>query len=194
MPTPYRESDDPAYRACIQKQVVDVARKTWYHSIELPDGTAVEGLIPVSALRQRIEAFPVPADLSGKRVLDIGAATGWCSFEMERRGAAVVAVDCVPYPDFHEARELLKSNVEYHVLDMEEITSERLGLFDYVLFFGVLYHLRHPLLGLELVCSLTRATEAEATQVTARAPAGRGYRRASRTSQAATMMQVRPSQ
>lgn len=156
MPTPYRETDDPAYRACIQKQVVEVSRKTWYHSIDLPGGRVIEGLVPVSVLRQRIEAFPMPADLSGKRVLDIGAATGWCSFEMERRGASVVAVDCVPYPDFHEARDLLGSKVEYHVLDMEEISPAKLGLFDYVLFFGVLYHLRHPLLGLEIVCSLAK--------------------------------------
>ena len=39
---------------------------------------------------------------------------------------------------------------------MEEITPERFGFFDYVLFFGVLYHLRHPLLGLENVCAVTR--------------------------------------
>jgi hypothetical protein len=39
---------------------------------------------------------------------------------------------------------------------MEELTPERFGHFDYVLFLGVLYHLRHPLLGLENVCAVTR--------------------------------------
>ena len=51
----------------------------------------------------------------------------------------------------------MKSNVDYRILDVDELSERTLGTFDYVLFLGVLYHLRHPLLGLERVCALTNA-------------------------------------
>lgn len=135
-----------------------IEKGAWYHSIELPDGSLIAGLIKVEDQRARFDAFGIPADLRGARVLDVGAATGWCTFELERRGAEVVAVDCVEYEDFRVAHKLLGSRADYRILDMEEMTPERLGVFDYVLFFGVLYHLRHPLLGLERICALTRNT------------------------------------
>lgn len=141
-----------------QAQVDRIEQGAWYHSIELPDGSIIPGLIKVEDQRARFDAFGVPRDLRGKRVLDVGAATGWCSFELERRGAEVVAVDCVEYEDFRVAHQLLQSRVDYRLLDMEEMTPERLGVFDYVFFFGVLYHLRHPLLGLERIFTLTRDT------------------------------------
>src|SRR6202022_2279415 len=53
------------------------------------------------------------------------------------------------------AREMLNSRVEYRQIDMYELTPERVGRFDIVLFMGVLYHLKHPLLALERVCALT---------------------------------------
>ncbi|MDX2149113.1 MAG: DUF1698 domain-containing protein [Bryobacteraceae bacterium] len=149
---------DPLFHDLTQQQRERIEQGAWYHSIELPGGRLVNGLIPVDALRGRFDAFGIPAGLRGKRVLDIGAATGWCTFELERRGAQVVAVDCVEYEDFRVAHQLLNSRAEYLILDMEEMTPERLGRFDYVLFFGVLYHLRHPLLGLERVLALTTDT------------------------------------
>ena len=93
--------------------------------------------------------------LRGKRVLDVGAWDGWFSFECERRGAEVVAVDCVALDTFHEAKELIGSEVEYLTLDVNELSAARLGTFNIVLFFGVLYHLRHPLLGLEKAVELS---------------------------------------
>jgi tRNA (mo5U34)-methyltransferase len=158
MATTNRPAGNPAFQALTRDQVERIERNTWYHSIRLHDGTVIQGLIPLESLEARVKGFPIPQDLSGKRVLDVGAATGWCSFEMERRGAEVVAVDCVEYEDFYTAKKLLGSRVEYRVLDMEEMTPETLGVFDYALFFGVLYHLRHPLLGLERLCALTRDT------------------------------------
>lgn len=152
------EAHSAAFRAQTQQQVHDLERTHWYHSIDLPDGSVRQGLISVEALRARIESFPIPRDLRGKRVLDIGAATGWNSFEMERRGADVLAVDCVQYDELLEAKQLLGSHIGYRVMDMEEITASNLGTFDYVLFFGVLYHLRHPLLALEQVCALASDT------------------------------------
>src|SRR5580704_4686417 len=127
----------------------------WWHSFELPDGTLIEGVCDLAGLKNRINQFPIPQDLRGKRVLDIGAWDGWFSFEMERRGAAVLAIDNWDNPRFHEMRAMLNSRVEYRQLDMYELTPERVGRFDIVLFMGVLYHLKHPLLALERVCALT---------------------------------------
>jgi 2-polyprenyl-3-methyl-5-hydroxy-6-metoxy-1,4-benzoquinol methylase len=59
-------------------------------------------------------------------------------------GAEVVAVDCVALNTFLDARDLLDSRVEYLTLDVSELSAAKLGRFDFVLFFGVLYHLRHP--------------------------------------------------
>jgi len=149
---------DADFRRRMQEGVAALTKDTWFHSIELPDGRLIPGVVSVEALRARIQRYPIPRELSGKRVLDVGAATGWNSFELERRGAQVVAVDCVDLQVFRAARELLASQVEYRTLDVDELTPESLGRFDYVLFFGVLYHLRHPLLGLEKICALTRET------------------------------------
>jgi tRNA (mo5U34)-methyltransferase len=153
-----RAAGNPTFYELVQRQVALLSTKGWYHSIELPDGNVIQGMIGVDALKGRLAAFPIPADLSGKRVLDVGAWTGWCSFEMERRGAQVVAVDCVEFEEFREAHRMIGSQVDYRILDVEELTPESVGLFDYVLFFGVLYHLRNPLLGLERICAITKDT------------------------------------
>ena len=148
-------AQNPEFRDLVQKQVDQISKHGNYHSLELADGTVIPGLIGIDTLRARIRSFPIPEDLRGKRVLDVGAASGWNSFEMERRGADVVAVDCVEFEEFHMARKLLGSKVDYRILDVDELTPASIGRFDYVLFFGVLYHLRHPLLGLERICALT---------------------------------------
>jgi hypothetical protein len=88
-------------------------------------------------------------------VLDIGTWDGWFAFEMARRGADVMAIDCWDNPRFREIHSLLDSRVDYRQMDMYELTPERIGRFDIVLFMGVLYHLKHPLLALERVCALS---------------------------------------
>jgi tRNA (mo5U34)-methyltransferase len=146
---------DPGFDNRIQQLSASVQSRLRYHSIELPEGSVLPGLQSVEHLRWRLGLFGLPDDLRGKRVLDIGAWDGWFSFECERRGADVVAVDCVALNTFLEARELLNSRVEYLTLDVSELSAAKLGRFDIVLFFGVLYHLRHPLLGLEKVVELS---------------------------------------
>ena len=112
----------------------------WWHSFELPDGRSIRGVTPIADLQERIGQFPIPDDLHGARVLDIGAWDGWFSFEMERRGAEVLAIDCWDNPRFHQMRRLLKSRVAYRQMDIYELTPESVGRFDIVLFMGVLYH------------------------------------------------------
>jgi tRNA (mo5U34)-methyltransferase len=133
----------------------ELADKGWYHSFELPDGTRVEGHNTSEILQRRWARFPVPCDLAGRRVLDIGAWDGWFSFEAERRGAAVTAMDCVEIANFLRVHRALGSKVDYRILDFYELPAAGLGTFDFVFFLGVLYHLKHPLLALEIVCALT---------------------------------------
>ncbi len=139
-----------------EKLLADLLASGWYHSFHLPDGTRIEGAIPVETLRRRAAQMPIPENLEGQRVLDIGAWDGWFSFEMERRGAEVVAVDCVELDHFAYIHRRLGSRVRYVIRDITELDPRELGTFDIVLCLGVLYHLKHPLLGLERVCRMTR--------------------------------------
>ena len=95
----------------------------------------------------------VPADLSGKTVLDIGCNAGFYSFEMKRRGAArVVAID-TDERYLRQARfaaEVQEMDIEFRQMAVWDVAQ--LGeKFDLVIFMGVLYHLRHPLLALDLI-------------------------------------------
>ncbi len=88
----------------------------WWHSFELPDGNVLKGVNSVESLKHRVAQFPIPMDLRGKRVLDIGAWDGWFSFEMERRGAEVVAIDCFDNPRFREMHAIYNSRAEYRCM------------------------------------------------------------------------------
>ena len=137
----------------------ELAAKGWYHSFELPDGTFIDGFMTVEQQKRRYAQFPIPEDLRGKRVLDIGAWDGWFSFEAARHGAEVTALDCVELPTFLDVRGrlgTLGAGVDYRIMDFYELPAAGVGKFDIVFFLGVLYHIRHPLLALEIVCALTR--------------------------------------
>ena len=138
-----------------RKQIAQLQELGWYHSLELPDGRVIQGLQPLDQLKTRLAQFPIPKDLTGKRVLDIGAWDGWFSFEMERRGAEVVALDSAKQERFLVARELMNSKAEYRIGDICRLSPRELGYFDIVLFFGVLYHVKNPVLALENVCALS---------------------------------------
>ncbi len=96
----------------------------------------------------------LPEDCSGMRVLDIGTRDGFFAFEVERRGASeVIGLDNVPphLTGFNVAKELLNSRAEYVVDNVYNLSVAKYGRFDLVLFFGVLYHLRHPLLAMDRI-------------------------------------------
>jgi tRNA (mo5U34)-methyltransferase len=95
----------------------------------------------------------LPQDVSGKTVLDIGCNAGFFSLEMKRRGAArVVGVDSNPR---YLAQAQLASEVSGLPIELVELSvydvARLAEKFDVVLFMGVLYHLRHPLLALDLL-------------------------------------------
>lgn len=142
------------------------SRPYWYHKIALPHGVVTPGWAPIA-----VEAYRVPTDLSGMRVLDVGAWDGFWSFEALRRGAReVVAIDDFSdylgslqdkdrraWENFDLCRAVLgydETRCQRHDLSVYDATEERLGRFDVVFFFGTLYHLRHPLLALDRLSAL----------------------------------------
>jgi tRNA (mo5U34)-methyltransferase len=135
----------------------------WAHPIDLGHGVITRPEWHVQRrFQRRLRLMQIPEDLRGWTVLDIGAWDGFFSLECERRGAGrVLAIDTYAWDhygmdSFLAAREILGSNVEYMRRDVHEMTPENTGCFDLVLFFGVFYHMRNPLLGLEKIAAVTR--------------------------------------
>lgn len=125
----------------------------WVHTIDLGDGIVTPGLWKPSPVIMRCMD---QVDFQGKRVLDIGCWDGLWSFEAERRGAAeVIATDensqrlFNEQPTFKLAHQVLQSSVKYFpdvsVYDVEKLDRKD---FDVILFCGVYYHLKDPLLAL----------------------------------------------
>ena len=127
----------------------------WYHQIEIRPGIVTPGINDSTNTLRRLD---LPARCDGLRVLDIGARDGFFSFELERRGAEVVAIDYIDpsASGFAVARELLGSQVQCAVCNVYDIDPGRHGTFDIVLFLGLLYHLRDPLLALDRIWEVCR--------------------------------------
>lgn len=152
-------TEDSALREQLN-EVVDEQRDAfyssgWWHSIDLGAGRITPGVHQLAELRDNYAHFRLPDDLTGRRVLDIGCWDGFYTFEAERHGAQVTAVDVWQPKTWLAAKEALNSKAEFHELSVYELSRDRLGAFDIVLFLGVLYHLKHPLLALERVCEMT---------------------------------------
>jgi tRNA (mo5U34)-methyltransferase len=143
------------------KPSLDEIRKTiaalgpWFHNIELEGiETAPDHFLgDYPAIKWRRFAHAIPADLTGRTVLDIGCNAGFYALEMKRRGAArVVAIDSDEgyLRQARFAAQVTGLDIEFANLSVYDVAAldER---FDVVLFLGVLYHLRHPLLALDLM-------------------------------------------
>ena len=148
---------------------------SWYHTLELAPGHVTEGWWDH---RPFVDRFGLPDRMDGMRALDIGTWDGFWAFEMEKRGAAVVALDLddereLDYPPrrrpkefrdeprgagFHLAREILGSKVERVNRNVYAATPEELGTFDFVFCASVLVHVRDQLLALERIASLCSGT------------------------------------
>ena len=148
-----------------------VADHDWYHTMEIVPGLVTDGWFD---LRDLVRHYGLPDDMTGLRALDIGTWDGFWAFEMERRGAEVVALDVDHERDydwpprrrpaepraldrgagFRIARELRGSAVERVVCNIYDATPERLGTFDFVFCGTVLVHLRDQLRALERFANL----------------------------------------
>ena len=129
----------------------------WFHNLHLPDGTQTAPEHPLGdypSYKWQLLAPALPADLDGWTALDIGCNAGFYSFELALRGADVVGID-------HDEHYLRQAAWARHRLDLDDrVELRNMGVydlahvdeqFDLVLFMGVLYHLRYPLLGLDIV-------------------------------------------
>src|SRR5246127_5229693 len=149
--TPNQTND--ADKAAIEKKIHELG--DWFHNMNIGGvQTAPHHFLgDYPAVKWNRFAHAIPADLKGKSVLDIGCNAGFYAIEMKRRGAErVVAIDS-------DARYLAQARLAIEVLEVE-IELRQLSVydirhleekFDLVLFLGVLYHLRHPLLALDLI-------------------------------------------
>jgi tRNA (mo5U34)-methyltransferase len=143
----------------LRKQVESLR---WFHQIEFGTGVVTPGWIKSSKI-ERMSRLIFDRPIKGKSVLDIGCWDGAYSIEATRRGASrVLATDHFAWAPgswgdrrcFELARAHLAPQIEALDADLPELTPERIGTFDVVLFLGVLYHLRHPFLALEHVARL----------------------------------------
>jgi tRNA (mo5U34)-methyltransferase len=147
----------------LQSRVSDLG--PWFHNLRLGSSAVVE-----TAPDHPLGDFPanfwqffkhaIPDDLRDRTVLDIGCNGGFYSFELKRRGAArVVGVDHDPVylNQARFARDQLGLDVDFVLGDVYDIDRIVGGeQFDFIVFMGVLYHLRHPLFALEKVAGLVR--------------------------------------
>jgi len=135
----------------------------WFHNLHLPDGrvTAPDHPLGDFPAFKWAQIGPVlPADMSGMRALDIGCNAGFYSIALAQRGAEVLGIDV----DEHYLRQARWAREQFglgeqqlalrqmQVYELARLNQE----FDLVLFLGVLYHLRYPLLGLDIVARCTR--------------------------------------
>ncbi|HZT65656.1 MAG TPA: hypothetical protein VFA11_07685 [Acidimicrobiales bacterium] len=154
-----------------------VAETWWYHTLELAPGLETPGWFDTRPVLDRI---PFPADLSGRRCLDIGTFDGFWAFTMERRGAGEVMAIDVPDPrvwdwpansppeaieqissrrpgsGFALAAAVFDSKVERRELSVYDLDPAQVGTFDFVYVGSLLLHLRDPvgaLMKVRKVCS-----------------------------------------
>jgi tRNA (mo5U34)-methyltransferase len=96
----------------------------------------------------------LPADLTGWTALDVGCNAGFYAFELAKRGARVTGIDVEPLflrQAEWAAREFgVAHQVEFRRMAVYDLARTH-ETFDLVLFMGVLYHLRYPMLGMDLV-------------------------------------------
>lgn len=138
------------------KRFIKESDLQWHQRFEIAPDVFTPGRNDIKKL---CDYAGIPKDLSGRTVLDIGAWHGGFSFEMEKRGASkVVATDVLPseHVGFSQTKEFLNSSVEYHQASVYDLDFDEIGDFDIVLFLGVLYHLRHPLLAFDNIYKLTK--------------------------------------
>ena len=162
-----------------------VERYPWYHTLELGDGIVTKGMFDH---RPVLDRYPIPADLSGKRCLDVATMDGFWAFEMERRGAASVTAIDLEDPEqldwpaalradhdksmdetkaerFTIAKRALGSNVERVLMSAYDLSPE-LGSFDFVFCGDLLLHLKDPITPVERIRSVCTESAVIANVIT----------------------------
>ena len=127
----------------------------WFHNMELGGvWTAPDHFLgDYPGVKFRHFAATLPADMTGKSVLDIGCNGGFYAIEMKRRGAdRVLGID---FDETYLAQARFAAEVSGLAIEFRKMSVYDVGAlgerFDLVIFMGVLYHLRHPLLALDII-------------------------------------------
>jgi tRNA (mo5U34)-methyltransferase len=149
---------EPMTLDTIRQRVRDLGE--WFHNIDLGGvETAPHHFLgDYPRVKWKRFAHAIPSDLTGKSVLDIGCNGGFYSIEMKRRGAQrVVGIDSDEkyLEQARFAAAVSRTEIDFRNLSVYGILALR-EEFDVVLFMGVLYHLRHPLLALDLLHQVVR--------------------------------------
>ncbi len=146
----------------IQTQIDALA--PWFHNLHLPDGTQTLAIHPLvygdfPSNKWAVVADSIPADLRGWKVLDIGCNAGFYTFELARRGADVLGIDVndhyLAQARWAAGQYGLEDRVEFRKMQVYDLAALAES-FDLVWFMGVFYHLRYPMLGLDIVCQKAR--------------------------------------
>ncbi len=157
----------------------------WYHTLDLGQGVITPGIFDH---RPYLHYYGIPDDLTGKTVLDVGAASGFFAFEMERRGAQVTALDLPAWlahdfgplhpldktPEEAEhylrdpimlAKRALGSKIDKVEMTVYDISPDTVGMFDLVFCGSVLLHLTDPIRALWRLRDVTREQVLVATTI-----------------------------
>jgi tRNA (mo5U34)-methyltransferase len=134
----------------------------WFHNLHLPDGTQTAPdhfLGDFPGFKWREIASSIPDNLTGWRALDIGCNAGYYTFELARRGATVVGIDRDPHylrqAEWAARQFGLEQKVDFRLMQVYDL-AHHAEMYDIVLFMGVFYHLRYPLLALDIVAQKTK--------------------------------------
>jgi len=129
----------------------------WFHNLHLPDGTQTapqHSLGDFPAYKWKHLSEHIPQDLIDWKVLDIGCNAGFYSFELAKRGAQVTAIDKDPHyltqAKWAARQYKLEDRITFRQMQVYELAQVE-ETFDLVLFMGVFYHLRYPMLALDIV-------------------------------------------
>lgn len=146
------------------EQLKEINEIDWWHDMEL-DGIMTNG---EDYTQDKLAVIQMPEDLTGKSVIDVGAWDGFFSFEAERRGGKVLAIDTLAWErgwetgnkiwktgkqGFDFAHKILNSKVESKNIEVMDLDKNWFGFvkghpnfqFDLVLCLGILYHMKNPL-------------------------------------------------
>ena len=138
-----------------QKEIEEL--KPWFHNLHLPGGiqTAPDhwlGDFP-SFKWKEISGF-IPEDLNGWKVLDVGCNAGFYTFELAKRGANVLGIDVdshyLKQAQWAAEKQGLQKKTRFRQMQVYDLAKEKES-FDLIWFMGVLYHLRYPLLALDVL-------------------------------------------
>jgi tRNA (mo5U34)-methyltransferase len=134
----------------------------WFHNLHLPDGSRTAPNHPLGdfpSFKWEQIAPHVPKDLTGWSALDIGCNAGFYSIELAKRGARVLGIDVEPLflrqAEWASHEWGLESALRFEQMQVYDL-RRRAESFDLVLFMGVFYHLRYPMLALDIVASCVR--------------------------------------